>query len=537
MLRSQWHALPLRRRLHGARLQAPACALVARAPGGLLARWRAVARGAAAGAQPQPQARLRLAGQVAAPARAPHASASVLQPQHVLCQHRRGLVAGPEPARAAGAARTPCTSSPRGASRSSALVAHGSAAPLSPRLASAACAGGRAPEAASVHAGCAQRAAASPEAWAGAAAQACEGAHLVLRPPRRSLPRRRPRPAQADAVRLACAGQHDWMGACCCRKRHARWSPRRRSPAHAAARQPAQRTRGVTGAALPAKQAGREHAARTSGSCRPTACITPSTPPSAQAAHHPRSAAACAPKKRRARRAAAPSAPAHASAPASARDAPASWATLASTRVTSSSACVAHAVYSAQPHAPSPLPAARAPGGGPPARPRRVRTRRLHDCARAAGVQAHGARHAPHTLGAARWELPGHACSTAIVSICAQAENAGMHTVPAGQQAIPSCRRSTQGPPPPDRGMHPAGGARTVLGQLGQRRRDKGHQARARQRDRSAPRGAVACHELADCGLRPGMRVRARHSAALRAALPLLQTAAERGAAGAPLCL
>jgi hypothetical protein len=112
-----------------------------------------------------------------------------------------------------------------------------------------------------------------------------------------------------------------------------------------------------------------------------------------------------------------------------------------------------------------------------------------------------------------------------------------MHTVPAGQQAIPSCRRSTQGPPPPDRGMHPAGGARTVLGQLGQRRRDKGHQARARQRDRSAPRGAVACHELADCGLRPGMRVRARHSAALRAALPLLQTAAERGAAGAPLCL
>ncbi len=85
--------------------------------------------------------------------------------------------------------------------------------------------------------------------------------------------------------------------------------------------------------------------------------------------------------------------------------------------------------------------------------------------------------------------------------------------------------------------MHPAGGARTVLGQLGQRRRDKGHQARARQRDRSAPRGAVACHELADCGLRPGMRVRARHSAALRAALPLLQTAAERGAAGAPLCL
>jgi hypothetical protein len=57
--------------------------------------------------------------------------------------------------------------------------------------------------------------------------------------------------------------------------------------------------------------------------------------------------------------------------------------------------------------------------------------------------------------------------------------------------------------------MHPARGARTVVGQLVQRRRDKGHQARARQRDRSAPRGPVADHELRDVGLRPaGTRAR-----------------------------
>jgi hypothetical protein len=51
-------------------LQALARALVACAPGRLLARGRAVARGVAAGAQQRPQARLRRAGQVPAPARA-----------------------------------------------------------------------------------------------------------------------------------------------------------------------------------------------------------------------------------------------------------------------------------------------------------------------------------------------------------------------------------------------------------------------------------------------------------------------------------
>jgi len=59
-----------RPRLSGARAQPSACALVARAPGDSLTRLRAVARGVAAGAQPQPQARLTRAGQVVAPARA-----------------------------------------------------------------------------------------------------------------------------------------------------------------------------------------------------------------------------------------------------------------------------------------------------------------------------------------------------------------------------------------------------------------------------------------------------------------------------------
>ena len=75
-----WHAEQLvlvpcdgttrRPRLSGARAQPSACALVARAPGDSLTRLRAVARGVAAGAQPQPQARLTRAGQVVAPARA-----------------------------------------------------------------------------------------------------------------------------------------------------------------------------------------------------------------------------------------------------------------------------------------------------------------------------------------------------------------------------------------------------------------------------------------------------------------------------------
>ena len=59
-----------RPRPSGARLQALARFLVARAPGRLVARGRAEARGVAAGAQLQPQARLRRAGQVLAPARA-----------------------------------------------------------------------------------------------------------------------------------------------------------------------------------------------------------------------------------------------------------------------------------------------------------------------------------------------------------------------------------------------------------------------------------------------------------------------------------
>ncbi len=64
--------------------------------------------------------------------------------------------------------------------------------------------------------------------------------------------------------------------------------------------------------------------------------------------------------------------------------------------------------------------------------------------------------------------------------------------------------------------MHPARDARTVLDQLVQRRRDERHQARARQRDRSAPCVPVACHELRDVGLRPAgarARVTPRHGA------------------------
>ncbi len=65
-----------RPRLSGARLQALARALVPRAPGRLVARRRAEARGVAAGAQLRLQAGLRRAGQVAAPARARRAGES-----------------------------------------------------------------------------------------------------------------------------------------------------------------------------------------------------------------------------------------------------------------------------------------------------------------------------------------------------------------------------------------------------------------------------------------------------------------------------
>jgi len=88
--------------LSGTRLQALARAPVDRAPGRLLARGRAVARDVAAGAQLRPQARLRCAGQVAAPARVRPVAALMCALQ---CVRERA-------ARAAGARRTPTTSSP-----------------------------------------------------------------------------------------------------------------------------------------------------------------------------------------------------------------------------------------------------------------------------------------------------------------------------------------------------------------------------------------------------------------------------------------
>jgi len=103
-------------------LQALARAPVARAPRSLLARRRAVARGGAARAQLRPQARLRRAGQVTAPARARRAREA-----GGICDSRL-LASMP---RAAGR-RTPCTSSPRAAARACAGAGPPGWAPAGP---------------------------------------------------------------------------------------------------------------------------------------------------------------------------------------------------------------------------------------------------------------------------------------------------------------------------------------------------------------------------------------------------------------------
>jgi len=338
---------------------------------------------------------------------------------------------------------------------------------------------------------------------------------------------------------LACAGERSWIGACGGRNGRARWSPRRRCQAPAAARPPAQPPRGVITAALPARQAGREHAR-----APPAAAARRRAAPRARrSARRPRARRARPPRARP--RSAAPGMsrrpPRRTSAPASARDAPTSSATLASTAVTSFSACAAHSACSAQPPAPSspaaPPPAACAPGGGSPARSRRSA---LHVCTTllALLVRRRMEPGTPHIVGSARCELPIHA-RPAWEEASAEAEAAGIHTAAVGQRATLGRCHSAQRPRP-----HLT---RPACTRPGMRARCSTSlcSAAATNGTRPGHASATALHPAclspatssAMSACVPQGRARASPRGTARSAAVYFEMAAERAAAGAPPCL